>query len=57
VLYQSASQSQELLQRVEQQTAQHVGGSLQALSSMDKRVGQVLKPLNDVVGKSINELS
>ena len=42
VLYQSASQSQELLQRVEQQTAQHVGGSLQALSSMDKRVGQVL---------------
>ena len=41
VLYQSASQSQELLQRVEQQTAQHVGGSLQALSSMDKRVGQV----------------
>jgi hypothetical protein len=41
VLYQSASQSQEMLQRVEQQTAQHVGGSLQALSSMDKRVGQV----------------
>ena len=41
VLYQSASQSQELLQRVEQHTAQHVGGSLQALSSMDKRVGQV----------------
>ena len=30
-----------MLQRVEQQTAQHVGGSLQALSSMDKRVGQV----------------
>lgn len=45
VLYQSASQSQELLQRVEQQTAQHVGGSLQALSSMDKRVGQVWKCL------------
>lgn len=41
VLYQSASQSQEMLQRVEAQTAQHVGGSLQALSSMDKRVGQV----------------
>lgn len=30
-----------MLQRVEAQTAQHVGGSLQALSSMDKRVGQV----------------
>ncbi|EFX73743.1 putative leucine-rich repeat-containing protein DDB_G0290503 [Daphnia pulex] len=48
VLYQSASQSQELLQRVEQQTAQHVGGSLQALSSMDKRVGQVTERVNEV---------
>jgi len=48
VLYQSASQSQEMLQRVEQQTAQHVGGSLQALSSMDKRVGQVTDRVNEV---------
>ena len=46
VLYQSASQSQELLQRVEQQTAGHVSGSLQALSSMDKRVGQVYNKLH-----------
>ena len=41
VLYQSASVSQEMLSRVEQQTTQHVGGSLEALSSMDKRVGEV----------------
>ena len=55
MLYQSASQSQELLQRVEQQTAQHVGGSLQALSSMDKRVGQVWKSLKNTVVNFINE--
>jgi len=48
VLYQSASVSQEMLQRVEQQTAQHVGGSLEALSSMDKRVGQVTERVNEV---------
>jgi len=48
VLYQSASVSQEMLSRVEQQTAQHVGGSLDALSSMDKRVGEVTERVNEV---------
>lgn len=48
VLYQSASVSQEMLSRVEQQTAQHVGGSLEALSSMDKRVGEVTNRVNEV---------
>jgi len=48
VLYQSASVSQEMLSRVEQQTTQHVGGSLEALSSMDKRVGEVTDRVNEV---------